>query len=84
MAFFVGKNGSSDGIDAFVTAVLNTGFGSGEEAAQVEVLQRIFQVCFLRTRVLVAAGLQGVQVTQQHLGFIKWLEQRWHRQSLCI
>ena len=36
------RNGSSDGIDAFVTAVLNTGFGSGEEAAQVEVLQRIF------------------------------------------
>ena len=47
MAFFVGKNGSSDGIDAFVTAVLNAGFGTGGEAAEVDVLQRIFQVRFL-------------------------------------
>lgn len=45
VAFFVGKNGSSDGIDAFVTSVLNAGFGSGGEAAEIEVLQRIFQVC---------------------------------------
>ena len=44
VAFFVGKNGSSDGIDAFVTSVLNAGFGSGGEAAEIEVLQRIFQV----------------------------------------
>ena len=44
MAFFVGKNGSSDGIDAFVASVLNAGFGSGGEAAEIEVSQRIFQV----------------------------------------
>ena len=44
VAFFVGRNGSSDGVDAFVTSVLNAGFGSGGEAAQIEVLQRIFQV----------------------------------------
>ncbi|CAL5223744.1 g6305 [Coccomyxa viridis] len=43
VAFFVGKNGSSDGVDAFVTSALNAGFGSGGEAAQIEVLQRIFQ-----------------------------------------
>lgn len=49
MAFFVGRNGSSDGIDAFVTAVLNAGFGTGGEAAEVDVLQRIFQVRFLHT-----------------------------------
>ena len=45
VAFFVGRNGSSDGVDSFVTSVLNAGFGSGGEAAQIEVLQRIFQVC---------------------------------------
>lgn len=47
MAFFVGKNGSSDGIDAFVTQVLTAGFGSGGEAAEIEVLQRIFQVLLI-------------------------------------
>ena len=40
----MGKNGSSDGIDAFVASVLNAGFGSGGEAAEIEVSQRIFQV----------------------------------------
>ena len=45
VAFFVGRNFSSDGVDAFVTSVLNAGFGSSGEAAQIEVLQRIFQVC---------------------------------------
>ena len=44
MAFFVGKNGSSDGIDSCVASVLNAGFGSGGEAAEIEVSQRIFQV----------------------------------------
>ncbi len=48
VAFFVGKNGSSEGVDAFVTSVLNAGFGNGGEAAQIEVLQRIFQVCACR------------------------------------
>ena len=44
----MGKNGSSDGIDAFVASVLNAGFGSGGEAAEIEVSQRIFQVGFSR------------------------------------
>jgi hypothetical protein len=47
VAFFVGRNGSSDGIDAFVAAILNAGFGTGGEAAEVDVLQRIFQVHYL-------------------------------------
>ena len=54
MAFFVGKNGSSDGIDAFVTSVLNAGFGSGGEAAEIEVSQRIFQVG--------SSGIEGIPV----------------------
>ena len=40
----MGKNGSSDGIDSCVASVLNAGFGSGGEAAEIEVSQRIFQV----------------------------------------
>ena len=40
----MGKNGSSDGIDTFVASVLNAGFGSGGEAAEIDVSQRIFQV----------------------------------------
>ena len=56
VAFFVGKNGSSDGVDAFVTSVLNAGFGNGGEAAQIEVLQRIFQVRFALCHVLAGAA----------------------------
>ena len=44
VAFFVSKNGSSDGIDAWVASVLNAGFGTGGDAAQIEVLTRIAQV----------------------------------------
>jgi hypothetical protein len=44
VSFFVGKSGSSDGIDAWVTATLNAGFGSGGEAAEIEVLSRVAQV----------------------------------------
>lgn len=44
VAFFVSKNGASDGIDAWVASVLNAGFGGGGDAAQIEVLSRIAQV----------------------------------------
>lgn len=60
VAFFVGKNGSGEGVDAFVTSALTAGFGSGGEAAQIEVLQRIFQVCLpKRPRMQGPAGMQG-------------------------
>lgn len=38
------KNGASDGIDACVASVLNAGFATGGDAAQIEVLTRIAQV----------------------------------------
>ena len=44
VAFFVSKNGASDGIDSWVASVLNAGFGTGGEAAEIEVLNRIAQV----------------------------------------
>lgn len=44
VAFFVSKNGASDGIDAWVATVLNAGFGTGGDQAQLDVLTRISQV----------------------------------------
>lgn len=42
VAFFLGK--PTDTIDAFQKAVQQTGFGTGEEAAQVAVLMQLAQV----------------------------------------
>lgn len=42
----MGKSGGTDGIDAWVTSVLTSGFGGGGEAAELEVLSRVAQVHF--------------------------------------
>ena len=60
----MGKNGSSDGIDAFVASVLTAGFGSGGEAAEIEVSQRIFQVGFSSILKVSLGDAEGTVHTQ--------------------
>lgn len=42
MAFFVENNG--EGVDQFVGSILQTGFGTGGEAAELAIFNRILQV----------------------------------------
>ena len=42
VAFFVEHNG--DSVDHFVGSILQTGFGTGGEAAEIKILNRLLQV----------------------------------------
>ena len=59
VAFFVGKNGTSDGIDAWVATTRAAGFGAGGQAAELEVLGRIAQVPAANPHFFLSGDLWG-------------------------
>eukprot|EP00891_Asterochloris_glomerata_P001517 jgi/Astpho2/1517/Aster-x0065 len=61
VAFFAGK--ATDSVEPFVMGLLEKGFGTGEEAAEVEVLQKLLQERPIRPEQLLSEGSTAHRLT---------------------